>query len=790
MKRYILPAAIAALSMLSCQKELADPAQPDQAPAPGELTEMTFSATVEENDTKTYIDATGGFKAFWETTDEIALYADGTKAEASFTVKEGTASGTTADFTGTVASGASAYYAVYPASAAGECSEGKVTVTVPAVQTLSGHTTASGALVSVAKAAGAALQFKNVTALLKVNVSVDDITEIVLQGKNDEVIAGTVKVDAATGVLSEVVAGSKMITFKPEGETFAQGDYYIALLPTAFTEGFDLVLSRKADSKRSIKETTKQLTLARSAGKNLGTVTTNYAYEWVNVIMNAAELTAFNAVSAKTTNADVWVLGADVDYGSENWKPVVFNGVFDGRNHKIYNILVDLELGSDAGFASFFSVVGDGDKKGAVVKNLAYGSSDGVNWDKVSVLKLKRPEGNSTVLTYSGLIGRSRNDAVLSNLVNFAEIEVKEGDKSYNLIGGIVANAVGTSSVTSCVNHATITNNSAATAGHHSMGGIIGKVETTSKIFQCHNHGSITNNNRRVRFIGGIVGNNGVYVTIEECTNSGEIKCLSTTTEVDLEIGGIEGIIDGVGGSVANCINTGAIYGARGKITCIGGIVGHLKGVGVVNLCSNSGIVTCNAATTGNYHGIGGIVGFHNKGGLASITTCTNSGVITTGLNYGGTIGTGIGGIVGINVKTTLKGNTNNGAVNAVNSGSGPTHVGGISGWNYEAAATEVSGNTNTAAISGNAKGILNVGGVYGFNEKSSFSACSNTGEVSGSGGTDVKVGSVAGNNPNAITNCQAAGSVNGTTLNKDNYASYIQGTGSAGTATGCYFAK
>ena len=114
MKRYILPAAIAALSMLSCQKELADPAQPDQAPAPGELTEMTFSATVEENDTKTYIDATDGFKAFWETTDQIALYADGTKAEASFTVKEGTASGTTADFTGTVASGASASSLLFP----------------------------------------------------------------------------------------------------------------------------------------------------------------------------------------------------------------------------------------------------------------------------------------------------------------------------------------------------------------------------------------------------------------------------------------------------------------------------------------------------------------------------------------------------------------------------------------------------------------------------------------------------------------------------------------------------
>ena len=152
MKKYILSAAVAALSMISCQKELADPTQPDQAPVAGELVEMTFSASVETDDTKTYIDAADGFKAFWEASDKIAVYADAQKTEQPFAVTEGSASGTFAYFRGTAPEGASAYYAVYPAAAAGECADGKVNVTIPAVQTLSGHTTASGALVSVAKA--------------------------------------------------------------------------------------------------------------------------------------------------------------------------------------------------------------------------------------------------------------------------------------------------------------------------------------------------------------------------------------------------------------------------------------------------------------------------------------------------------------------------------------------------------------------------------------------------------------------------------------------------------------
>ena len=787
MKRYILPAAIAALSMLSCQKELADPTLQNQNQADGELVEMTFSADVESTDTKTYIDVADGFKVFWEATDEIAVYAGSVKAESSFAIKEETISGSSASFTGTIPSGASAYYAVYPASAAGECADGKVNVTVPAVQTLIGNNTASGALVSVAKASGNALSFKNVCSLLKVNVSADNITEIVLQGKNDEVIAGTVRVDAATGVLAEVVEGAKKITFKPSGETFAKGDYYIALLPTDFTKGFDLVLSRSVDAKRSIKETSKQLTLARSGGKNLGTVTEGYAYEWVNVIMNAEELTAFNAVAKNATKTDTWVLGADINYNSANWTPVVFNGVFDGRNHRIYNIIIDEEL-TAAGFVSFFSVVGDGEATGASVTNLVYGSFDGVTWDQVSVIKAKWATGNSSSVTYTGLIGKSRKDAVISNLTNFAEIEVRDGDLSYNIIGGIVANAVHTSSVINCVNRAVIKNNSSSTAGHQSIGGVIGKSETTSVISKCFNYGSITNNNKQVRFMGGIVGNNSTKVTISDCENHGAITCKSATNTIQIDCGGIIGIMDKANDRVSNCKNYGAITTCRTAENLIGGIVGVTKNISAIEGCTNYATVAVQT-NAGTYHGVGGILGFDDTNSVTTLKDCTNdegTKVLVSGSLTGNL---GCGGIIGISTNTILTGNVNKGTVEVKNTGKANTYVGGVCGWDYESAIGKFENNTNSAQVYGEGTAVVNVGGVIGWNQYSNVTSSKNTGAVSGKGGT-LFVGSVAGNNAVTIADCQAAGSVNGTALTQDNYTSYIHGNGSTGTLTGCYYSK
>ena len=794
MKRYILPAAIAALSMLSCQKELADPAQPDQAPAPGELTEMTFSATVEENDTKTYIDATDGFKAFWETTDEIALYADGTKAEASFTVKEGTASGTTADFTGTVASGASAYYAVYPASAAGECSEGKVTVTVPAVQTLSGHTTASGALVSVAKAAGAALPFKNVTALLKVNVSVDGITEIVLQGKNDEVIAGTVKVDAETGVLSEVVAGSKMITFKPEGETFAQGDYYIALLPTAFTEGFDLVLSRAADSKRSIKETTKQLTLARSAGKNLGTVTAGYAYEWVNVIMNKADIDLFRAAHVAATT-ETWVLGTDVDYQSGTY-PVpgngyYFKGTFDGRNHRIYNIKIARSHAANNINTGFFN-----ETEGATIKNLVFGSKDGKTYDGVSVIS------NYTARTagfeYVGLIARARGTTTITNVVNFSKVTVTSDNKSMARIGGICGYLHDNSSISNCVNYGEVSNNSTGADMDNDLnasmtGGVVGNIQTSVKaISGCHNHGKVYSNDMNNHFIGGVFGITVNTIEMTDCDNYGEVMEENGTAACQCEAGGVVGRLNGPSSKMTGCDNHGTVTVKNRKSNTLqGGVVGLIKNTATIDQCTNDAALTQELPTSANYHALGGIVGFNDAGGLeATIQGCStteNSSIsaVYTEVNSQ----CGVGGIIGIARAARLKNNENKGTVSGSNTTANESlYVGGIIGWNFKTACPEVIGNTNRGTIAGTCSFRIGVGGICGTSI-SAISNCYNFGDITGTGtATNSGVGTIAGITNKATSNCQSAGSVNGTAVTADKANAMAVGSGTA--ATGCYFAK
>jgi hypothetical protein len=793
MKRYILPAAIAALSMLSCQKELADPAQPDQAPASGELTEMTFSATVEENDTKTYIDATDGFKAFWETTDEIALYADGTKADASFTVKEGTAPETTADFTGTVVSDASAYYAVYPASAAGECSEGKVTVTVPAVQTLSGHTTASGALVSVAKAAGAALPFKNVTALLKVNVSVDDITEIVLQGKNDEVIAGTVKVDAATGVLSEVVAGSKMITFKPEGETFATGDYYIALLPTDFTKGFDLVLSRSEDAKRSIKETANQLTLARSAGKNLGTVTADYAYEWVNVIMNKADIDLFSAAHVAATT-ETWVLGTDVDYQSGTYPAPgngnYFKGIFDGRNHRIYNLKIAGSHAANNLNTGFFN-----ETENATIKNLVFGSKDGKTYDGVSVIS------NYTARTagfeYVGLIARARGTTTITNVVNFSKVTVTSDNKSMARVGGICGYLHDKSSISNCVNYGEVSNNSTGADMDNNLdasmtGGVVGNIQTSVKaISGCHNYGKVYSNDMNNHFIGGVFGITVNTIEMTDCDNYGEVMEENGTAACQCEAGGVVGRLNAASSKMTGCDNHGTVTVKNRKSNVLqGGVVGLIKNTATIDNCTNDAALTQELPTSAKYHALGGIVGFHdagtNAGTVQNCSTTTKSSLSATYTAVNSECG--VGGIIGIAGVTTMKNNVNNGTVQGSNTTTTKSlYVGGITGWDFSKSCPEVTNNTNNGSISGTCSNIVGVGGICGTSI-SPISNCYNFGAITGTATNSARVGTIAGITNNATSNCQSAGSVNGTAVTAETANTMAVGSGTA--ATGCYFAK
>ena len=808
MKKYIMTVAVATLTLLSCQKELTEQNPVNQDNDAGELMEMTFAASMEVTSEssqqqvspilKSYVNAADGFKVHWEQEDQITVYADNNKAESSFVIN-GEPNGSSASFSGTVASGASAYYAVYPASAAGECSNGKVAVTVPAVQTLSGNATASGALVTVAKASGNVLAFKNVCAILKVNISAENITEIILQGKNDEVIAGTVKVDAATGVLSEVVEGSKMITFKPSGATFATGDYYIALLPTTFTKGFDLVLSRSTDTKRSIKETSKQLTLTRSSGKNIGTVTADYAYEWVNVIMDKADINLFRAAHIAATT-ETWELGTDVDYQSATYttpldasdNAVNFKGIFDGRNHRIYNIKI-VSKNTNRNFNSgFFNQIYD-----AVVKNLILGSKDGKVYDGVSEIT------NFTSYTggfeYVGVVARAQGASSITNVVNFSKVTVTSDNKCMARVGGICGYLQDNSSISDCTNYGDVSNRSNPGSDMENnydasmTGGVIGVIGSNVKtVSRCHNHGNVYNCDMNNHWLGGVFGLAVECVEMTDCDNTGSVIDESNASGCQSEVGGIVGRLDKANSTMTGCDNSGNVT-VKNRLSNVlqGGVVGLIKNTGTITNCTNSGVLTQELPASSKYHALGGIVGFNDAGGkVATIQGCTvseNSLVSAVYTNVNSQCG--VGGIIGIANAATLKNNEHKGVVKAKNTTTAAQslHVGGIIGWNFSTACPEITGNTNSGSVEGESGNITCVGGICGISI-SGISNCYNLGAVKGTAPT-IQVGTIAGNTNKTVTNCQSAGMLNGQAVTSETANAKAIGAGS-GSATGCYFSK
>ena len=131
-----------------------------------------------------------------------------------------------------------------------------------------------------------------------------------------------------------------------EGKNFAAGDYYAAVAPVLFEEGFKITLVR-LDSRSGVTSTDQKLEVVRNGGLYLTDAVTSFEWKWV--IMNKEQLLAWNerlsigsAGNQATWYADDYVeLGADIDMDGAVWIPRPLFGTFDGKGHKIYNLVVD-----------------------------------------------------------------------------------------------------------------------------------------------------------------------------------------------------------------------------------------------------------------------------------------------------------------------------------------------------------------------------------------------------------------------------------------------------------------
>lgn len=272
MKKIIF-SIMAVAALFACQKETA-PVDDNAAE------KVSFTAYVDGADTKTVLDGEA-FKTMWSGEEWIQIV--GSQAYWFGTENISTPS-LSATFTYNGNNGEyvedGAVMAVYPAGGtpytADIANKTIGVLTVPSKQYPKAGTFDQNAAVAVAYAENSTLSFKNAVALLKFTVGAENITAACVYANDGGDISGTFSADMTTGVpvLSGVTEGegngvSQWVDFYPgEGAAFVKGeDYYVAIAPTTFPNGFAVSLGGK-----EVKKYESTATFERNGIYDMGTV--------------------------------------------------------------------------------------------------------------------------------------------------------------------------------------------------------------------------------------------------------------------------------------------------------------------------------------------------------------------------------------------------------------------------------------------------------------------------------------------------------------------------------------
>ncbi|MBR5782129.1 MAG: T9SS type A sorting domain-containing protein [Bacteroidales bacterium] len=267
--------------------------------------------------------------------------------------------------------------------------------------------------------------------------------------------------------------------------------------------------------------------------------------------------------------------------------PYYFTGVFDGNNHTIKNMHSSDELKS-----GFF-----GGTKGAVIKNINFTDA------QISA----SPDISDITNAMAGTVAAH---AINTSIYN-CDVEGKVSTTAW-YCGGIIGSSLATTDfhdlvlIKDCINRADV-------AGMLNNGGIVGFSEGSVYNFiieNCENHGNIDGD-----FIGGIMGDGEGFMIIN-CRNYGQVGIKgsfpSTTAGGMIGQGGVNIIIE-------DCINIGAITAGNA-----GGMTGAALKT-VIRRCGNRGKIT-------GYHFstilAGGICGSDGK-----ISDSYNTGKIVVEIN-------------------------------------------------------------------------------------------------------------------------------------------------------------
>ena len=733
-KRFFAAAFVAlSMSAFNACIEEASPVLPEEQDE--KLVEMTIEAS--QVDVKSTF---SGKQIGWELDDKVAVYDGKAKREFSVTaVNDGKAT-----LTGMVAAGATDFYAVFPYSAARDVlpsDEGKIYISVPQEQILAeGKNFDEDAFVTTGKIVDNHVTFKNAVSLLKLHVP-SGVTSVSIKGFAGENIVGGTSVSA---------------TLKPAGESFTEGDYYIAILPVTFNTGFKVIYEDAAKSDIAIKKNTSKVEFPVNGGQDITAATASLT--WIpNPLISEDDLLYF--VDNQTAYAgEAAKLGQDIAL-TKQWTPVDLKGTLDGQGYTISGLNVNMNGGLGAmcsveNGAALMNVTVEGTiTYAATAKNSPAGLVGNLHGTMYNVTNRTTINASSSadLLYLGGLAGWVHGNGKLIDCVNEGNVILGKTSK-FGYVGGIagvIYSSSGKGLVKGCVNTGTVTSTENTTNG---LGGIVG-VQESGETVNCVNKGTLQAEVMRYSgTVGGIVGlvyNNTTVVTVvNQCKNDGTIDVNATEFRA---VGGIVGGVDVDNKyalmEIADCENkenisivTANAAGSSGLDGFyLGGILGSFNASNdsevknTVRKCINSGNVSLTTSGSNNSAKVGGICG-NTRGPVvieanentAQTLKLESSSAAKMLCSVGGIIGEAGDPWVGEETIFTLSGNVNRASVLS-KTNNVETPAGGLVGYLFGSVTSSDNknfGNIERSAYDGTSPSVENcfAGGLVGLMSLSSES--------------------------------------------------------------------
>ena len=407
-------------------------------------------------------------------------------------------------------------------------------------------------------------------------------------------------------------------------------------------------------------------------------------------------------------------------------------------------------------------------------------------------------------LSIGGVLGRQNANVEISNNVNTAAVTYNGYAAGYVALGGIVGYCDGP--ISGGENSGTVSFTGQANSQNVPIGGIVARTpgsKSGDRITGVKNSGNIiintTTQTKKELFVGGIVGHH--QSANVSATNTGKVEVTSLTCSV-LSLGGIVGKADGSGlvsGNNEGEIVTGESCTINGDIY-MGGVVGQARMP--VASSVNSGAIISGGSTTANqsYLQVGGVVGWSHSAG--PISDCQNAGDVTNTGNSKGYIYVG-----GVTSESAAEISNSYNTATITNSGECAgsytesnvkkccdNSVGGVAGVNNKTTFTSCY-NTGEVVNTGYSGGAIFVGGVAGKSKAGTFVTCYNTGAVTNEGqaydslvACDVAIGGVAGyltEGANILTGTESAYNYNNGTITDSSVSTYVGIAGCVGFVNG-----